>query len=80
MEKYYVSADIRKKDIFCGRVKAIVLSDTTSDAICKGRQIILDNLDAGQTIASIGCMPVASAKALGDEETYAKMTTVGGEE
>lgn len=90
MKKWYVAADavrtategeraqigVAGARIYAGRVKTIVNADTPQEAIEKGRAIIKAALEDGVQAANFGCMDVESAKAMGDEETYARMRTV----
>ena len=84
MTTYYVTADldraptaqeakeigVPRAKIFLGRVKAIVCADSIKDACARGRKCIEGCIQEGRTISNVGCMPVADAKKLGDDEIY----------
>lgn len=89
MMTYYVAADldrvpttqeakeigVPRAKIFLGRVKAIVAADSYKDACARGRKCIEGCIQEGRTISNIGCMPVADAKKLGDDEIYKSYPT-----
>ena len=56
--------------IYLGRVKAIICADSIKDACARGRKCIEGCIQEGRTISNVGCMPVADAKKLGDDEIY----------
>lgn len=84
MTTYYVTADFDRAPteqeakeigvphakIFLGRVKAIICADSIKDACARGRKCIEGCIQEGRTISNVGCMPVADAKKLGDDEIY----------
>jgi hypothetical protein len=84
MTTYYVTADldraptaqeakeigVPRAKIFLGRVKAIICADSIKDACARGRKCIEGCIQEGRTISNVGCMPVADAKKLGDDEIY----------
>lgn len=84
MTTYYVTADLDRAPtkqeakeigvphakIFLGRVKAIICADSIKDACARGRKCIEGCIQEGRTISNVGCMPVADAKKLGDDEIY----------
>lgn len=89
MTTYYVAADLDRTPtaqetkeigvphakIFLGRVKAIVAAENYKDACERGRKCIMGCIAEGRTISNIGCMPVADAKKLGDNEIYKSYPT-----
>ena len=84
MTTYYVTADldraptaqeakeigVPRAKIYLGRVKAIICADSIKDACARGRKCIEGCIQEGRTISNVGCMPVADAKKLGDDEIY----------
>lgn len=84
MTTYYVTADldraptaqeakeigVPRAKIYLGRVKAIICADSIKDACARGRKCIEGCIQEGRTISNVGCMPVADAKKLGDNEIY----------
>lgn len=84
MTTYYVTADldraptaqeakeigVPRAKIYLGRVKAIICADSIKDACARGRECIEGCIQEGRTISNVGCMPVADAKKLGDDEIY----------
>lgn len=84
MTTYYVTADLDRAPtaqeakeigaprakIYLGRVKAIICADSIKDACARGRKCIEGCIQKGRTISNVGCMPVADAKKLGDDEIY----------
>lgn len=84
MTTYYVIADldraptaqeakeigVPRAKIFLGRVKAIICADSIKDACARGRKCIEGCIQEGRTISNVGCIPVADAKKLGDDEIY----------
>ena len=84
MTTYYVTADLDRAPaeqeakeigvphakVFLGRVKAIICADSIKDACARGRKCIEGCIQEGRTISNVGCMPVADAKKLGDDEIY----------
>lgn len=84
MTTYYVTADldraptaqeakeigVPRAKIFLGRVKAIICADSIKDACARGRKCIEGCIQEGRTISNVGCIPVADAKKLGDDEIY----------
>lgn len=89
MMTYYVTADLDRAPtaqetkeigvprvkIYLGRVKAIICADSIKDACARGRKCIEGCIQEGRTISNIGCMPVADAKELGDDEIYKSYPT-----
>lgn len=89
MMTYYVTADldraptvqeakeigVPRAKIYLGRVKAIICADSIKDACARGRKCIEGCIQEGRTISNIGCMPVADAKKLGDNEIYKSYPT-----
>lgn len=89
MMTYYVTADldraptvqeekeigVPRAKIYLGRVKAIICADSIKDACARGRKCIEGCIQEGRTINNIGCMPVADAKKLGDDEIYKSYPT-----
>lgn len=89
MTTYYVTADldrapteqeakeigVPRAKIYLGRVKAIICADSIKDACARGRKCIEGCIQKGRTISNIGCMPVADAKKLGDNEIYKSYPT-----
>lgn len=89
MMTYYVTADldrtptaqetkeigVHRAKIFLGRVKAIVAASSVKEACERGRECITGCIAEGRTISNIGCMPVADAKKLGDDEIYKSYPT-----
>lgn len=90
MITYYVAADldraptnaelreigVPRAKIFTGRVKAILCAESVQEACAKGRRCIEGCVADGIEVSNIGCMPIASAKALGDEPIYKSYHTV----
>lgn len=90
MTTYYVAADldraptgaeqreiaVPRAKIFTGRVKAIVSAESVQDACAKGRRCLEGCVADGIEISNVGCMPIADAKALGDEPIYKSYRTV----
>ena len=84
MTTYYVTADLDRAPteqetteigvphvkIFLGRVKAIICADSVKDACARGKECISGCIMEGRTISNVGCMPVAAAKEMGDDEIY----------
>lgn len=84
MMTYYVTADldrapteqeakeigVPRAKIYLGRVKAIICADSIKDACARGRKCIEGCIQEGRTLGNVGCMPVADAKKLGDDEIY----------
>ena len=84
MTTYYVTADLDRAPteqeakeigvphakIFLGRVKAIICADSIKDACARGSECISGCIKEGRTISNVGCMPVAAAKEMGDDEIY----------
>lgn len=84
MTTYYVTADldrapteqetteigVPRAKIFLGRVKAIICADSVKDACARGKECISGCIMEGRTISNVGCMPVAAAKEMGDDEIY----------
>ena len=84
MTTYYVTADldraptaqeakeigVPRAKIYLGRVKAIICADSIKDACARGRKCIEGCIQEGRTISNVGCMLVADAKKLGDDEIY----------
>lgn len=84
MTTYYVTADldraptaqeakeigVPRAKIYLGRVKAIICADSIKDACARGRKCIEGCIQEGRSISNVGCMPVADAKKLGDDEIY----------
>lgn len=84
MMTYYVTADldrapteqetkeigVPRAKIYLGRVKAIICADSIKDACARGRKCIEGCIQEGRTISNVGCMPVADAKKLGDDDIY----------
>ena len=89
MTTYYVTTDLDRAPttqeakeigfprakVFLGRVKAILMAGSVQEACSKGRQCIGGCIQPGVTIGSVGCMPVADAKKLGDEAIYKSYPT-----
>ncbi len=89
MTTYYVTADldraptaqeakeigVPRAKIYLGRVKAIICADSIKDACARGRKCIEGCIQEGRTISNVGCMPVADAKKLGDDEIYKSYPT-----
>lgn len=89
MMTYYVTADldraptvqeekeigVPRAKIYLGRVKAIICADSIKDACARGRKCIEGCIQEGRMINNIGCMPVADAKKLGDDEIYKSYPT-----
>lgn len=61
---------VPRAKIYLGRVKAIICADSIKDACARGRKCIEGCIQEGRTISNVGCMPVADAKKLGDDEIY----------
>ena len=84
MTTYYVTADLDRAPteqeakeigvphakVFLGRVKAIICADSIKDACARGSECISGCIKEGRTISNVGCMPVAAAKEMGDDEIY----------
>lgn len=84
MATYYVTADldrapteqeakeigVPRAKIYLGRVKATICADSIKDACARGRKCIEGCIQEGRTISNVGCMPVADAKKLGDDDIY----------
>ena len=84
MTTYYVTADLDRAPteqetkeigvphakIFLGRVKAIICADSIKDACARGSECISGCIKEGRTISNVGCIPVAAAKEMGDDEIY----------
>lgn len=89
MTTYYVTADLDRAPteqetkeigvphakIFLGRVKAIICADSIKDACARGSECISGCIKEGRTISNVGCMPVAAAKEMGDDEIYNRYPT-----
>lgn len=84
MTTYYVTADLDRAPteqeakeigiphakVFLGRVKAIICADSIKDACARGSECISGCIKEGRTISNVGCISVAAAKEMGDNEIY----------